>query len=301
MSGMTASCSQAKVRAGAAEPGLDLVGDHQHVVLDAQPAHVVQVAGRRHDHAGLALHRLDQDGHGRLVDGRGERVGVAVRHRAEAGRVRAVVGLGDVVAGEADDADRAAVEVAVHDHDRRVPVGHALDLVPPAPGHLERRLDALGAGVHRQHHLLAGQRARARRRTGPSRSWWNARLVRVSRSSCSLAAATRPGCRWPKFRAEYAARKSRYRLPSSSAHPRALAVGHHHRQRVVVVRAVDFLELDRTERHVPTVHHGRSGRRPDALHQFPSDVGRAVTQRRPSVRLPPCLQFRGFEARGDVG
>ena len=44
---------------------------------------------------------------------------------------------------------------------------------------------------------------------GPSRSWWNALLVRVSRSSCSLAAATRSGCRWPKFRAEYAASMSR--------------------------------------------------------------------------------------------
>ncbi len=32
-------------------------------------------------------------------------------------------------------------------------------------------------------------------------------------------------------------------------HPGALAVRHHHRQRVVVVRAVDFLEVDRAEGH----------------------------------------------------
>ena len=299
MSGTTASCSQAKVRAGAAEPGLDLVGDHQHVVLDAQPAHVVQVAGRRHDHAGFALHRLDQDGHGRLVDRRGERVGVAVRHRAEAGRVGAVVGLGDVVAGEADDADRAAVEVAVHDHDRRVPVGHALDLVAPAPGHLQRGLDALGAGVHRQHHLLAGQR----RELGAERP----EQVVVEGPAgegqpVQLLLGGGDERRVPVAEVDGGVRRQEVEVPVAVVvpHPRPLAVGHHHRQRVVVVRAVDFLELDRTERHVPTVHHGRSGRRPDALHQFPSDVGRAVTQRRPTL-VAALPQFRGFEARGDVG
>jgi hypothetical protein len=43
-------------------------------------------------------------------------------------------------------------------HDDLGPVGgHALDDVPPAPGQLQRGLDRLGAGVHRQHEVLAAQ------------------------------------------------------------------------------------------------------------------------------------------------
>ena len=37
------------------------------------------------------------------------------------------------------------------------------------------------------------------RQNGPNWSWWNARLVSVTRPSCSTAAATRSGWRWPKF------------------------------------------------------------------------------------------------------
>jgi hypothetical protein len=47
------------------------------------------------------------------------------------------------------------------------------------------------------------------RQNSPNWSWWNARPVSVSRSSCALAAATISGCRWPKLSAEYPARKSR--------------------------------------------------------------------------------------------
>ena len=51
---------------------------------------------------------------------------------------------------------------------------------------------------------------------GPSWSLWKARLVRVSRESWSWARASSRGCPWPKFSAEYPARQSRYRLPSTS-------------------------------------------------------------------------------------
>jgi len=36
---------------GAAQAGLNLVGQHQHVMLGADVAHGAQVAGRRHDDA----------------------------------------------------------------------------------------------------------------------------------------------------------------------------------------------------------------------------------------------------------
>jgi hypothetical protein len=44
---------------------------------------------------------------------------------------------------------------------------------------------------------------------GSSWSWRKARLVSVTRSSSRRAASTSTGWRWPKFKAEYAARKSR--------------------------------------------------------------------------------------------
>ena len=53
------------------------------------------------------------------------------------------------------------------------------------------------------------QRAARASANGPSRSLWNARLVSVTRPSWSTAAATRAGCRCPKFRAEYADSRSR--------------------------------------------------------------------------------------------
>ena len=59
-------------REGAAGPPqtrLDLVGDHEHVVLAADRPHVAQEALRRDDHAALALDRLEQhrDGRGRAL------------------------------------------------------------------------------------------------------------------------------------------------------------------------------------------------------------------------------------------
>ena len=54
--------------AGAAEPGLHLVDDEQRLALVAQPAHAVEVLGRRGLHAALALHRLEQHGRDAVVD-----------------------------------------------------------------------------------------------------------------------------------------------------------------------------------------------------------------------------------------
>ena len=73
-----------EVGAGAAEARLDLVGDEQHAPGGGHLADAGQVAGRRHDHAGLALDRLDQHGDGVVVDRGGQRVQVAVGHDLEA-------------------------------------------------------------------------------------------------------------------------------------------------------------------------------------------------------------------------
>ena len=79
--------------------------------------------------------------------------------------------------------------------------GHALDLVAPLAGHLDRGLHRLGAGVHRQHQVLAAQLGELRGRTA-NWSCTNARLVSVTRSSWACAAAISAGWRWPKLSAE---------------------------------------------------------------------------------------------------
>ena len=186
--------------AGAAEPGLDLVGDEEHVVLGAQrrgrPAGSRRAGRRRPARPGSAR------GARRRWSRRWRRrsaCGVAVRDDAEPGRVRAEAAARVGVGGERHDRRRAAVEVAVGDDDRRAVGGHALDVVAPLAGGLDRGLDGLGARVHRQHHRAAGDerpdRGRpARAANGSSRSWSNARDVSVSRSICACAAAVeRPG------------------------------------------------------------------------------------------------------------
>jgi hypothetical protein len=83
---------------GAAESRLHLVGDHQHLVLNADPAYVGQIASWWEDDARLTLHRLDEHGDCRFVDGVLERRRVAVPDRAKARCIGAVMGLGHVVA-----------------------------------------------------------------------------------------------------------------------------------------------------------------------------------------------------------
>ena len=79
-----------------------------------------------------------------------ERVGVAERHADEAGRERAEAVAVLRFARKADDGRRAPGEVAGGDDDLGASVGDALDLVAPLACRLDRGLDRLGAGVHRQ-------------------------------------------------------------------------------------------------------------------------------------------------------
>ena len=71
--------------AGAAEAGLHLVGDEQHVALAADPRARGEIAGRRHDDAALALDRLDEERGGVRRDRALERRRVAERHQLKPG------------------------------------------------------------------------------------------------------------------------------------------------------------------------------------------------------------------------
>jgi hypothetical protein len=81
----------------------------------------------------------------------------SIRKHLEAGREGAEAGARHRVGREPDDAQRAAVEVVGGDDDLGLAVGHALDLVAPFAHRLDGALDRLGARVHRQDLVAAGQ------------------------------------------------------------------------------------------------------------------------------------------------
>ncbi len=157
--------------AGAAEPGLDLVGDEQDAVGPAPLGDLGQEAGRRDDEAALALDRLDEHRGGvRLADlgvhqghellerlvgavlrtGRpAERVGH--RHPVDLAGERAEAVLVRHVLRRQRHRQVGASVVGVVEGDDRLPAGGV-------PGDLDRVLDRLGAGVEQRRALLVGAR-----------------------------------------------------------------------------------------------------------------------------------------------
>ena len=89
-SGSIAAVLEGEPAAGPAQAGLDLVDHQQDVAVRAQLRAAAEVVRRRHDHAGLALDRLDQDG-GHPAPDRRPRPGRRGRRR---GRGRTPSGIG---------------------------------------------------------------------------------------------------------------------------------------------------------------------------------------------------------------
>ncbi len=125
----------------------------------AELPRLLQIAGGRDHHPGLALDRLDQEGDGVGGDGRFQSGGVAIGNHLEA-RAEGTEPLARLrVGGEADDGQGAAMEVVCADDDLRLVLGDALDLIAPLAGHLEGAFHRLGAGVHRQGLVRPGEGA----------------------------------------------------------------------------------------------------------------------------------------------
>ncbi len=135
------------------------------------------------------------------------------------------------------------MEVVLADDDLGLVRGHALHLVAPLADHLDRRLDGLGAGVHRQRPLEAGDLAE------PSEE--RAHLVvvegpRGQRERVELPVGRLDDRRVPvtlvqrRVGAEHVEVAPSVDVP----HPHPLPPLEHDRKRVVVVRAVpvDFRE-----------------------------------------------------------
>jgi hypothetical protein len=131
--------------AGAADARLDFVEDHEGPELRGEFADGGEVAGRMGAHADLALDGFDEHGRGVLVDGRLERLSVAIGDVDDSGdsgsEGLAVGGL----RGQCQRAHGPAVEGPVDGDDERAAPS------PGAAGHLERRLVRFGAGVREEH------------------------------------------------------------------------------------------------------------------------------------------------------
>ena len=171
------------------------------------------------------------------------RLDVAVLHAAEAGGERRVARGGDLVVGEAHDGRGAAVEVALHGDDGGLAGRDALDLVAPLAADLDGGLDGLGAGVHRQDHVLAGQPAQG---LGEAAELVVEERAAGQRQPAQLLARDRDEALVGV--AEVERRVAREAVEVALAvdvdDPGAVALGEHHGQRVVVVRGVALGGLD---------------------------------------------------------
>ena len=140
----------------------------------------------------------------------------------------------------------------------------ALDLVAPLAGGLDRRLDGLGARVHRQDALLAGQRGEVARE--------RAELVvgeRAARQRHAIELRVRGGDEARVAVAEVQRAVGRQRVEVAAAavvvHPGALGVGDRDRQRVVVVSREALGERAGVARAAePHVERQRQAARPAA-------------------------------------
>ena len=88
-----------------------------------------------------------------------ERLEVAERHDLEALGERSEAVARVWIGGEADDGDRAAVEIVGANDDLGFVRRHAAHFIAPLADGLDGGLDGLGAGVHRKDLVGAGQPA----------------------------------------------------------------------------------------------------------------------------------------------
>ncbi len=123
----------------------------------ADPPQIGEIASRRHDDAGFALDRLDENGGGVFADRRFDRRGIAERHGDEARREGAEAAPIGGLAGEADDGRRSAMEIIFGDDDLGLVFRNSQPVIAIAPRGLDRRLDGFRARIHRQAGVEPGE------------------------------------------------------------------------------------------------------------------------------------------------
>ena len=155
--GSDARMLEGKHSARPSQSGLNLIQDHQHIVLGAECPHLREVALRRHNDAPLRLDWLKQH-RGRIGrDGRFDGIGVTEGNALEAWSVRPKAGVVLLLRGEAHKGRRSAMKVTHSSDDLCGVRWNALDGVGPLPSRLDGRLYRLCSGVHRQRRREARQ------------------------------------------------------------------------------------------------------------------------------------------------
>jgi hypothetical protein len=226
-SGVTPKRLRAEGVAGAAEAGDDLVEDQQDAVLVADLAQALQVALRRHQHAGGAGHRLDDhrgDGEASCSATRRSRSSASSR-RAPAGRALKALRAGSCVWRQVVHAGQHGAEhlaVAHHAADRDAAEVDAVvaALAADQPGalalaagavvgqrDLQRGVDRLGAGVGEED-LVQPSGAIDATALGASKAISGGPSGRSARSpasaACAGAAFDDPRRPWPALHAPQA-------------------------------------------------------------------------------------------------
>jgi hypothetical protein len=233
--------------AGAAESGLNLVGEQERSVPRGDLAQLSEIAlGRNHD-PGLALDRFDEHRHRAVGHRRGDGVGIAERQQSIAAGERAEALAILLARGEADDRRRAAVEVVVENQDLRLFGGNSLDRLPPFARQLDRGLDRLGATVHRQEAIETGESADLLAQP--------AELV-VAEGARTQGQALRlfgerldqAGMAMSLIDRRVGGEEVQIAVPFDVPDPDAFAAGDDDLERMIVVRAVLFFERDQVLR-----------------------------------------------------
>lgn len=145
--------------ASAGKTGLDLVGDHEDVVLLAELGDLLEVSLIGNHDTGLTLDGLDQEGSNVLavvLENVLEVLDVVVADGAaglgvdgtDVGEVGAEANAGIGIGRHGDDSDGASVEVLSAGKNDSLVLWDALLHVAPLAGELDGGLDGLGTGVH---------------------------------------------------------------------------------------------------------------------------------------------------------
>ena len=193
-----------------------------------------------------------------------ERRNVAVRHQPEPRRERPEALPILRLRRQAADRDRAPVEVAFARNDLGAIVRHALHFVRPLARRLERGLDRLEAGIHRQRPVHAGEPAQPREKCGQPVVVISAR---GHREPARLGGQRAHDARMRVAEAHRGVRRHAIEVAPARLVPDVHTFAAHQddRQRRVIRRAVPPLERDRERRRRRTGSEQRCGRLLDEL------------------------------------
>ena len=143
--------------AGTPQAGLDLIQNHDDIVLGAYGSGLAQVAVRRDDHPGFTLNRLSQKSNGVRCDGCFEGITIAVWNNLKSGGKGTKIFASCFVRAETNDADGATMKIIFTHDDFSLIFSNPFDLIAPLANSFDDGFNRLSATVHRQYFMRIGQ------------------------------------------------------------------------------------------------------------------------------------------------